>query len=140
MAAIGDPLMKAAALPSNPTFDRYSAGEADPNPVAANPQKSVLPIPNHNPQPPDCLWALWERLGGSVGIARTPIFWFAATFSTAHSPPLQQFELLPLLLPQLLPLLLLQAQGLGVRRVETDYMVISGHITVNDWKWWMKLV
>jgi hypothetical protein len=107
--------------------------------MPANPQKSVLAIPNPIPQPGGCLWPTGERLGGSVGFSCTPISGWRQQF------PLPTFALLQLLvLLQLLPLPLLLVSTLtlnwGLRREDTEYMVISGVLVVSDWKWWMKLI
>lgn len=81
---------QASALPEQSHFDRHSAGEDTPNPEPANPQKSFLPIPNPIPQPSDCLWLTWERLGGSLGLSCTP---FLVRSSNSHCSRSRYFQL-----------------------------------------------
>lgn len=50
------------------------------NLLYANPAIRFLPTPNPRPQPCDCSWVTWERLGTVLGLSCTPIFAFPPFF------------------------------------------------------------
>jgi len=57
------------------------------NLLYANPAIRFLPTPNPRPQPCDCSWVTWERLGTVLGLSCTPILlsrpFFASPVSIA---------------------------------------------------------